>query len=349
MVYAPAIWYCRRRLASPFMCDLHRRFVLCSCSGAKIGDGSPSAFTWTLRRHGGYIGPDLVMEGVMAMPSRAIGDGLTSTWVEAELNARSCFDFDFEPHSLDELKIRGGPGRHEAPDFLSFVFHDGRWRRDMAHGFADISSELSRGRLEFGEKTRFNTLRSEVIVRLRGASPPGSPIALFLSRLLYRIEAFDGPSFEADGEQLLLLLLEEEAGFLEGCAPSVRDELLAIERSLVRAVSTPVLLPNAPLRRSLGDEEVSTLWMGLLRALGDRREFVTDPSSIARWKERMAEREIRLYNLSASPLGRNHELSSAWVASMFTGDDSHWISANFSWAIHARRDGHHEVRGDLEG
>ncbi len=43
------------------------------------------------------------------------------------------------------------------------------------------------------------------------------------------------------------------------------------------------------------------------------------------------------------------ELSSAWVASMFHGDDSHWISANFSWAIHAARDGHHEVRGDLEG
>ncbi len=286
----------------------------------------------------------------MGIPSREIAGGFTSTWVEAELNAGSRFDFDFEPRALDELTIRGGPGRHGESGFLSFIFRDGRWRRDDAHGFADLSHELYRGRLEFGEKTRFNTLRSDVLDRLRCASPPGAPIALFLDRLLYRIEAFDGPSFEAEGEQLLPLMLEEEAGFLGGCAPELRDELLAIGRSLLGSVATPVLLPNAPLRRSLGGEEASSLWMGLSRALGERRPaLVTDPSKVTRWMERMAEREIRLYKLSASPLGRNHELSSAWVASMFHGDDSHWISANFSWAIHAARDGHHEVRGDLEG
>jgi hypothetical protein len=113
------------------MCQHLKKMTLCTCAAKvevvhnkKSRRNKNKVFpdnklTWTLYQ---YLGAyDSGMDGMLMEPSYRITAELTFEYILAELNARNCFDFEYNPNEGDNLIFYGPQG------FMSFIFGNNRW------------------------------------------------------------------------------------------------------------------------------------------------------------------------------------------------------------------------------
>lgn len=109
------------------MCDFDKGFILCTCNDDndyfvdQNKNETSTSYTWILFKSINHIEP--TERGRYVMPSSDIENGLTNEFVFEQLNARHCFDFEYNPSEGDNLFIKKG---NIAP-YLSFIFKDGIW------------------------------------------------------------------------------------------------------------------------------------------------------------------------------------------------------------------------------
>jgi hypothetical protein len=102
-------------------------------------------FSWTLDRYLGQI--ETSMDGMVAMPSNALSNGLSDEFVLNELNNKNCFDFDYTPVNGDNLKIYP-PLRMDLYKFLSYVFKNDAWGIGCYISFSDNLQKINYGNLK---------------------------------------------------------------------------------------------------------------------------------------------------------------------------------------------------------
>jgi hypothetical protein len=87
---------------------------------------------------------DFLMEGICAMPSQQIGNGLEEEWVLLNLNCEKCFDFEYTPQEGDNLIIKYS----QKSGFLSFIFKNNSWVADSYNSFAYFSILKNKGKMK---------------------------------------------------------------------------------------------------------------------------------------------------------------------------------------------------------
>jgi hypothetical protein len=328
------------------MCDLHHHFILCTCEPGKATLHDPEVLTWTLSRHLGK--QHFSMEGILAFPSTRIGHGFHSEWVESQLNERSCFDFDYKPSELDELRIYQGPDRSYEPKFLSLVFENGRWRREHGHGYADIRELIRRGKVEFAEQTRLNTLRSHLLQELAHVGRKYSPAWTYMQLVMQELEGYDPVALESEENlELLLEMMLQKAFERFGDLPRPEPGFLKeFDRGLQRAGKFPKMLPTVPFRRPLGLKQWYDIWERFQQKHGSHPgDFVFEERKIEEWKSAIALKQVKLYQLDRFNHLSSHHLSSHWIPEMLHGDDSFWTDEEFTWSICCDGNGYFHTKG----
>lgn len=102
------------------MCNLDDAFILCTCSGKKRQ--SDAAFTWSLFRPR-EDDSDLYVIGEAGAPYFSEKGKLLVDKVQEQLNARNCFDFDYQPKDGDTLVITSSDNGTE----YGFMFYNDEW------------------------------------------------------------------------------------------------------------------------------------------------------------------------------------------------------------------------------
>ncbi len=135
------------------MCTSDKQLHLCTCELTpptkqhKKQKKQDPVFTWRLYR---YLGEKWIgMDGMMMMPSSRIGKTLTAAWVLGQINARNCFDFDYQPQNGDNLTIRLGFSYDTG--YLSFVYQEKAWIEEFYNPFYDDTQQIAEGKISFLE------------------------------------------------------------------------------------------------------------------------------------------------------------------------------------------------------
>lgn len=139
------------------MCQPTKSFTLCSCTVEwDLIFGFKSRTPPKPRGHGRYSKPDAKPEpvepafpyfvwilrrvletietafiGRMILPVDELGETLTADSIAYELNARNCFDFEYQPAESDSLDIRRVDGSYDTK-YIAFTFGDGEWAPELS-------------------------------------------------------------------------------------------------------------------------------------------------------------------------------------------------------------------------
>lgn len=121
------------------MCDIKHGFKLCTCH-----DVDENKSHWKLHRF--KDGPDFVL----GLPNLEFYDEVDIDFIEGELNARNCFDFEYTPQVNDRLIIYVIKDKELIDicfDYMDDECHKG-W--GFVHLFAESDEEiLERGKIEY--------------------------------------------------------------------------------------------------------------------------------------------------------------------------------------------------------
>lgn len=152
------------------MFDAIDGFVLCTCAapfkeGAEpvvhnkksrrfrnqLAEDNPGKITWALYQYIGYSSGEYArMEGLMTMPSEQFSSAFTADFVQAQLNSKSCFDFEYTPGEGDylvfDLPDRNGRVRTERV-FMPFIFRNGLWAYNKYSLFSETIKEINCGKI----------------------------------------------------------------------------------------------------------------------------------------------------------------------------------------------------------
>ncbi|MCP4441059.1 MAG: SHOCT domain-containing protein [Aureispira sp.] len=122
------------------MCDLNEGFKLCSCDGDKL---PIEKIDWILERRNEEL-PFRVRKGMAAQNYIGGHEKYIKSIIATHLNAKNCFDFDYEPKEDDLLKIkkRENGARH----WYSYRFVAGKWEEDNSTSFDSWRSQHERYR-----------------------------------------------------------------------------------------------------------------------------------------------------------------------------------------------------------
>ena len=123
------------------MCNLDHGFILCTCSGNK--QQSKAAFTWSLFRPRDNDS-DVFVVAEAGAPYFAEKGKLLVDKVRDQLNARNCFDFDYQPKHGDTLVITSSENGIE----YGFTFYNGEWDYTTMPFIGRTLLEIEKGKIK---------------------------------------------------------------------------------------------------------------------------------------------------------------------------------------------------------
>lgn len=147
------------------MCEVGKKLKLCTCLTDKDLEvfeahqklkhllkqsisATSKPITWTLHRYIGKVdNSDLVVMGMLDMPSEKLLNSLSNEYVLSQINSCNCFDFDYTPTEGDNLKIEKQRNVNWT-EFLSFIFRKGKWEADSYDTFIESIEDINFGKVE---------------------------------------------------------------------------------------------------------------------------------------------------------------------------------------------------------
>lgn len=144
------------------MCTSTNSIKFCTCNNKTFGkrsekadskcarknspDESRERYIWQLfRKRPSH--EDVHTIGEYKLPDSAIGKGLRADGIVRELNARNCFDFDYQPAEGDNLQIMENTS---LPPYLSFLYQNGKWVADHYNPLEISLRKVSEGKIQKG-------------------------------------------------------------------------------------------------------------------------------------------------------------------------------------------------------
>lgn len=115
------------------MCDLSKEFKLCSCDETQLKD---IEIGWKLSRLNSEK-PLVHRRGRAALVHYTDSEANLRTKIEADLNNKNCFDFDFQAQEDDRLSIK-----YQEHKWFAYRFRKGTWRQDNSTSLEAWRSQL---------------------------------------------------------------------------------------------------------------------------------------------------------------------------------------------------------------
>lgn len=125
------------------MCDLTNGLQLCSCNAEQLPH---EEIDWILQRKDNSLMPRN-LRGKAAVPKFSEQELSQKEQILALLNNNNCFDFDYQPHEGDFLRLR-----LNSEKWAAFRFQNQVWKNDRStvlDGWRSQMVDLDRGK--FGE------------------------------------------------------------------------------------------------------------------------------------------------------------------------------------------------------
>lgn len=144
------------------MCDLQDGFKLCTCSPESLKEltifrGIPidriqfpdfqPTYIWTLKSIDPNPGPSL--RGRSVLPKLNVGDVANIEFVEQEMNARNCFDFEYQPDEGDYISFQQV---QDPTKYFAFRFTAQKWKRIDPDPFGNGLIKQKKGIVDYDKK-----------------------------------------------------------------------------------------------------------------------------------------------------------------------------------------------------
>ncbi len=141
------------------MCENAAKITFCTCevkqevnhnknsrrSSKKRAKNEVKSYRWSLHKVTGLS--EQTMDGLLMEPDNEFNQELTAENILKEMNARDCFDFDYEPSEGDSFEIfenNGGSGK-----FISFIFEKSSWNIGSPNPFTHQVAKFNSGNVRF--------------------------------------------------------------------------------------------------------------------------------------------------------------------------------------------------------
>lgn len=135
------------------MCKNKIHFTLCTCLTKETTQGEKSfKILWKLNR---FVKHEWIgMDGMVIEPIKMFTHQITHEFIKEEMNARNCFDFDYNPEEGDSIILeyfqnskRKKTKKMNQPKngYMSFIFKKDQWIIENYNPFYDQTQELNKG------------------------------------------------------------------------------------------------------------------------------------------------------------------------------------------------------------
>lgn len=158
------------------MCNRLNRLELCTCSDMSVeriqqiySDEIKSlgkkdilkVISWKLKKYlelDFQITKEVIMDGLMIMPSENLIENLPEKFILNQLNTHNCFDFDYKPIEGDNLIFEIGwlfnrwkksiSKKKIQYKYSSYIFRNGKWVADSYNSFYEKTEIFNQGILK---------------------------------------------------------------------------------------------------------------------------------------------------------------------------------------------------------